>query len=113
MRHPVTDAVLRQYLLPLLQRRIDTLVLGCTHYPLLKPAVQRVTGPGVRLVDSAESCAAYVHERLLGAGLLTDIRRRRGIIHPFVTDEAERFDAAAARFLGVPTEPAQKVVLPV
>jgi glutamate racemase len=111
-RHPVTEAVLRQYLVPLLQRRIDTLVLGCTHYPLLKAAIQRVTGPEVKLVDSAQTCAAYVRSRLHELGLLRAGRRRQGIIQPFVTDEAERFDAAAARFLGAPTARAVRVQLP-
>jgi glutamate racemase len=50
--------VLREYLAPLLRQRIDTLVLGCTHYPLLKPAIRKVVGDGIALIDSAESCAA-------------------------------------------------------
>lgn len=112
--HPVTLRVLREYLRPLLRQRIDTLVLGCTHYPLLKPALYRVTGPSVTLVDSAESCAADVKERLTALKLTSAQRRRRGTIQPFVTDEVERFDELAARFLGQKTEPAWRVdLLPV
>src|SRR5262245_7321568 len=57
LNHSVTLAVLREYLRPMLANRIDTLVLGCTHYPLLKKAIQKVAGKKIALVDSAESCA--------------------------------------------------------
>jgi glutamate racemase len=109
--HPVTRTVIEGYLAPLLRRRIDTLVLACTHYPLLKPAIQRVVGRDVTLVDSAETCAQYVRERLGQLGLLCGSRRRLGKIHPFVTDEPDRFGAAAARFLGLPAAPALRVAL--
>src|SRR3954465_12319365 len=64
INHPVTKTVLGEYLKPLLRERIDTLILGCTHYPILKRAIRKVTGGKVALVDSAETCAAYVRERL-------------------------------------------------
>jgi glutamate racemase len=108
----VTRTILRTYLAPLLRQGIDTLVLGCTHYPLLKKAIRTVAGPDVALVDSAETCARYLGEQLQSANLLNQFRRRRGAIRPFVTDEVERFDELAKRFLGVPTEPARKVDLP-
>ncbi len=110
-RHPITEAVLREYLGPLLKENIDTLILGCTHYPLLKTAIRKVAGRGVALVDSAESCARYVRERLEALRLLETRRRRQGTIQPFVTDETERFAEAAERFLGVPTEPPWRVEL--
>lgn len=110
-RHPVTEAVLREYLRPLLRHRIDTLILGCTHYPLLKSAIRKVTGPKVALVDSAESCALYVRERLGHLKLLAEKRRRSGTIQPFVTDETDRFGEVAKRFLTVPTEPPWRVDL--
>jgi glutamate racemase len=109
--HPVTVRVLREYLTPLLRERIDTLVLGCTHYPLLKKAIREVTRGKVALVDSAETCARSVKEQLTGLKLLSTRRRQRGLIQPFVTDEVARFDELAARFLGQKTEPAQKVEL--
>jgi len=107
----ITQAILRAYLAPLLRRRVDTLVLGCTHYPLLKRAIRSVVGEEVVLVDSAESCARFLSERLDGTKLLADTRRRSGVIRPFVTDEVERFDQMARRFLEVPTGPARKVDL--
>ena len=57
---PITDLALRRYLEPMLTSGIDTLVLGCTHYPLLKEAIQRICGDQVTLVDSAENCALAV-----------------------------------------------------
>jgi glutamate racemase len=108
----ITQAILRAYLSPILRRRIDTLVLGCTHYPLLKKVIRSVVGKDVALVDSAESCAQFLSERLDGTKLLARTRRRAGVIQPFVTDEVERFDEMAKRFLGVPTKPAWKVDLP-
>ena len=112
IKNKITQAILRAYLSPMLRRRIDTLVLGCTHYPLLKKAIRGVVGKEVALVDSAESCGRFLSERLGGTKLLARTRRRAGVIQPFVTDEVERFDEMAKRFLGVPTEPACKVDLP-
>ena len=109
--HQVTRDVLREYLAPLRRHRIDTLILGCTHYPLLKPAIRGVLGRGVRLVDSAESCARFVRERLHQLRLLNSSRRRAGAIQPFVTDEPDRFAEMAKRFLRTRCEPAWRVDL--
>ncbi len=109
--HPATHQILREYLRPLLRRRIDTLVLGCTHYPLLRPALQKVVGPKVVLVDSAESCARFVRERLEVLGLRRTDRRRRGRLELFVTDEVARFGELAAHFLGQKAGPATLVEL--
>lgn len=111
-KHAVTDQILREYLAPLLRGGIDTLVLGCTHYPLLKKAIRRVIGDEIALVDSAESCAWYVRERLELLGLARH-DRHRGFIQPFVTDETERFLEFAKKFLGYKIRPATKVQLPV
>ena len=64
LQSEVTDKVVMQYLRPLLDAEIDTLVLGCTHYPLLRPAIHRLLGEGVTLVDSAENCAVAVRQSL-------------------------------------------------
>jgi len=111
MDHPVTTKVLKEYLQPLKKQRIDTLVLGCTHYPLLKRAIQRVVGDHVSLVDSAESCARFVEEQMKPLGLLLRNRRRKGRIQPFVTDAPEKFGEFAERFLGCKTESPQFVEL--
>ena len=109
---PITEAVLREYLAPILAHNIDTLVLGCTHYPLLKEAIRAVAGETVALVDSAESCAESVAEQLRQLGLLAANRPRSGCIQPFVTDEPGWFDGQAAQFLGEPTEPSNSATLP-
>lgn len=109
--HPVTATILKTYLAPLFRHKIDTLVLGCTHYPLLKSALQRIVKNKVALVDSAETCARYVRELLDHFQLLATKRRRRGKIHLYVTDEVERFGEMARRFLGAPAEPPWKVHL--
>ena len=109
--HAVTRAVLAEYLGPLLARRIDTLVLGCTHYPLLKSAIQSCTGRAVTLVDSAESCAADIQLQLEKLGLLQTGRRRPGRLKAFVTDEVGRFEELASRFLGFKIQRPLKVDL--
>jgi glutamate racemase len=100
----VVRLVARRYLGPLAAARVDTLVLGCTHYPLLAGAIAR-TLPGVELVDSAEAIAAEVAQRLGapagGSGT-----------HSFlVTDVPARFLQVAERFLGQPVAAAEQVDL--
>lgn len=109
--HPVTLSVLREYLAPFLARGIDTLVLGCTHYPLLKRAIRKVAGSSVRLVDSAESCAQFIARHLAFQKMLRPDPSRKGVIRPFVTDDTERFKVLAHRFLRVPSAQPQKVEL--
>jgi glutamate racemase len=97
--HPAAELVARDYLLPLTEMGIDTLVLGCTHYPLLKPLIERVLGPEVRLIDSGEEAAREVEERLGEEGLLNPGRvpaRRRFT----VSDMPLRFRTLGRRFLG-------------
>jgi glutamate racemase len=98
---PVTKMAIRQYLLPMYQRGMDVLVLGCTHYPILKPLIQRMVGPKVAVVDSAEACAEDVARRLRAVGLLRGDRGEPGDLRCFVTDNTPRFSALAARFLGM------------
>jgi glutamate racemase len=87
-----------------LRDRIDTAILGCTHYPLLKPVLHRVL-PGVTLVDSAEATATEVREQL-GAGSGT------GTTRFWVTDHVERFQRVGERFLGHSPDPVRWVDLP-
>ena len=64
LEKPVALEIVKEYLVPLLSNQIDTLVLGCTHYPLLKDLLSRVAGPAVRLIDSAEETARTVGRQL-------------------------------------------------
>jgi glutamate racemase len=61
---PVTEQVILQYLAPLMEDGVDTIVLGCTHYPLLRNAIARLVGDKVALVDSAQNCALAVRDLL-------------------------------------------------
>jgi glutamate racemase len=98
---PVTRLALKQYLLPMYQRGMDVLVLGCTHYPILKDLIQRMVGKRVAVVDSAAACAEDVARRLRAVGLLRGDRREPGTLRCFVTDNTPRFAALASRFLGM------------
>jgi glutamate racemase len=98
---PVTESVARRYLEPLLAAGIDTLVLGCTHYPLLAPLLGRIAGEEVELVDSAEAVATRVAAELAGRGALAPgDGAGRAADHLFVTDDTERFGRLARRILG-------------
>jgi glutamate racemase len=97
--HPALKSVLRDYLKPMLEKGIDTLVLGCTHYPLLVPVLKRLLGQKVRLVDSASTCAAHVKTTLEAAGLVRTGKAKPTLeIH--LTDYSEQFEHLARRFLG-------------
>jgi glutamate racemase len=98
---PVVKLALKQYLMPLYQRGMDVLVLGCTHYPILKGLIQRMVGAKVAVVDSAAACAEDVARRLRAVGLLRGDRDDAGSLRCFVTDNTPRFSALAARFLGM------------
>jgi glutamate racemase len=67
-----TRQLLERYVLPLLQQRADTIVLGCTHYPFLAPLIQDIVGPEVAIIDSAAAVARQLRRRLEVAGLLAD-----------------------------------------
>jgi glutamate racemase len=100
----VTDTVLRRYLSPLNDTDADTIVLGCTHYPLLSSAIGRVLGPRFELVDSAANCASAVARRLAGEGLLGE--GGEGSLELGFTDPPDRFLGVAGRALGLATSPA-------
>lgn len=96
--HPATRLVAAEYLQPLLSQNLDTLILGCTHYPLLAPLLAQVVGPGIRLQDSASAVARRAAAILDEKGL-----RHHGNTpdHSFhVTDMPHRFLDIGQRFLG-------------
>src|ERR1044072_3785935 len=95
---PAAELIAREYLEPLKQAKVDVLVLGCTHYPLLKPLLARVMGPDVTLVDSAEEPAKGVASGLERRGLLASGGPHE---HRFVvSDDEPRFRRVGALFLG-------------
>jgi glutamate racemase len=96
--HPATEIVLRTYLEPLQTKGIDTLLLACTHYPLLTPVLERILPESVRLVDSASTCAEHLHRELLSLGLLSD-KTADGRLEIHLTDLSDEFGTLASRFL--------------
>jgi glutamate racemase len=108
--HPAAELVAREYLGALTRAGVSVLVLGCTHYPLLKPLLARVMGPGVRLIDSAEETAGSVAETLQQKGLAAPIGTR--VYHRFVvSDDEARFRQVGARFIGEKLGTAEVVTL--
>lgn len=103
----VAKMAVESYLGSLKQSGIDTLILGCTHYPLLKKAVQRFLGHGVRLVDSAEETAKDVAAVLKKKSLGRE--RGKGTPSFFVTDAPDRFIKVGQRFLGEKVESAVRI----
>lgn len=97
--HPVTKLTAQAYLKPILAEHIDTLVLGCTHYPLLKPLFERLLGPQIRLVDSAEAMASITADLLVRKNLVNPVQSRPDYRF-FVTDVPYRFQTIGERFLG-------------
>jgi glutamate racemase len=99
LEHEVTRLTAQEYLRPVLAQGVDTMVLGCTHYPLLKPLLQEVAGPGVTLVDSAESMAERTAALLESQGLANPSRDAPRYEF-YVTDVPLRFQTIGERFLG-------------
>lgn len=97
--HPVTRLTAQEYLKPVLVQNIDTMVLGCTHYPLLKPLLQEVVGDSVKLVDSAEAMAEET-AALLAELQLANPQRSQPDYQFYVTDVPLRFQTIGERFLG-------------
>ena len=102
----VPRQVAREYLAPLRQAGIDTLVLGCTHYPLLKGVVAEALGPAVELVDSAEATTNEVATLLEGG---TVGRGDGSGLHLYVTDLPQRMPELSTRFLGERIDSAEQV----
>jgi len=105
-----TRLIAEHYLSPLAAAKVDTLVLGCTHYPLLKPMLARVVGGGVRLIDSAEETAAETARVLDEFGLRTHAQEAPE--HRFVaSDDPARFLRLGQHFLGTTIECVEQVTL--
>jgi glutamate racemase len=111
--HAVTEQVIRIYLDQLLHDAAtanlnpDTLVLGCTHYPLLRPLIESIVPVGMRVIDSAEATAAEAARLFnlndLGAPGLDFGTRECANVRCFATDSVEKFEHLGSRFLGRPT----------
>ncbi len=94
----ITDQILMQYLQPMLDDGVDTLVLGCTHYPLLRPAISRLLGDTITLVDSAENCALAVRDLLIAENLRA-APQNASALQVALTDPPDSFLSVAAEAL--------------
>lgn len=111
LKREETMTILRHYLLPMRKWEIDTLILGCTHYPLLREAIQRVMGPGVTIVDPAHETASQLKKWLTENPKVAAEAREQEGEHFFVSDMTPQFQTIAERFLGRRIKLEQKDVL--
>ena len=109
--HPVTRLVVEEYLAELKGADLDSLILGCTHYPLLAPLLRDTMGTGVKLVDSGAEAARATAELLAARGLLAPAAGGAPRHHFFLSDEPRRrsFARVAESFLGRPLPPVSVV----
>jgi glutamate racemase len=106
-RGPIVEDILHLYLDPLLVEGVDTLVLGCTHYPLLAPLISEIAGEGINLVDSAENCAAAVAQLLTELNLL-NLSDELGRLDVALTDESNPFLQTAEKELSLTIDRLEK-----
>src|SRR5690606_24876733 len=112
-----TFSIARKYLRPLVEFRPDVMVLGCTHYPLLRSVIQQTVGENVKLIDSgaaaADEVAELLKEKEIGSTSAPEGRRKfcNDLDHLYVTDAAERLAAVAERFLRTKPERLEAIEL--
>ena len=97
--HPATQLIARHYLLPLKKEKINTALLACTHYPLVRPAIQEVLGPQVHLIEPAERCSIAVRDWLTSHRLLNP-QAICGDHQFYTTDKPDKFRHLTTLFLG-------------
>ena len=106
--HKATEMIAKEYLFPFTQEKIDTLVLGCTHYPLLKNVISDVLKETVVLIDSGESAAVEV-EKVLDEHHLRNASKEKPNLQFFVSDIHAKFTEIGERFLGAKMGVVKKV----
>lgn len=102
LHHPATQLIVKEYLSPLRDQGVDTLLLGCTHYPLLKHLIQEEVGPHIRLVDSASTCAEKVSQILREEQISSPALQ--GTYQYYVSDDPEKFHRMVAQLFEYPTQ---------
>jgi glutamate racemase len=103
-----TMTMARSYCRPLIEAEVDTLILGCTHYPLVAPMLQRILGRDVRLVSGGHAVAAAVQRELEGSGLARE-SRGEGTYDFLCTGDCDSFHAIGTRFLQMPLGEVEQV----
>ena len=97
----ITILAAEEYLEPIKNENVDTLILGCTHYPVIKDIISDIMGPDVKLISSGAEAAKYAYNCLIEKDLLSD-RKEKGKNTFFVSDSVSLFEENAANFLGHP-----------
>jgi glutamate racemase len=97
---PDTEALLREYLMPMLEDGIDSLVLGCTHYPFLRPTIERVVGPGVVVIDPAPAVANQTRRVVTRRSLLRQDGHRR--IAYYTSGDPGVFESKVRNLVDIP-----------
>ena len=110
LEEPATKLIAEKYLESINEANVDTLILGCTHYPLLKEVIQESVLSKIKLVDSAHAMASETAELLKNYKLLND-QNSKGDLKLFVSDLPARFEVVASRFLGEKISNVEKVQL--
>jgi len=100
--HPVTRMIIKEYLKPIKDQFIDTVLLGCTHYPLLKEVMQDELGSEITIVDSASICAENLQSILCENKLLSS--NHKSVHRYFVSDDPMKFSSLGGAFFGRPIE---------
>ncbi len=108
--HPASKLIAEEYLTELKDAKIDTLILGCTHYPILKDIIQEAVGENVKLIDSGSAASVEVNEYLEGRGI-KNFQHTIGKHEYYVSDVPKKFNEIANRFLGKELEHLKKVDL--
>lgn len=96
---PVVQLVVKRYLAPLKNKNVDTVIMGCTHYPILREAIQNEMGQNVTLIDSGRETAIYAAKLLKESNLLTN-STEKGKCEFYVSDTPHGFSSIASLFLG-------------
>jgi glutamate racemase len=104
----ITDSIVKKYIEPLLDKKIDTLVLGCTHYPLLRETLEKNVGGNVVLIDSAKATAQEVKNILKETCLLADVKGKK-FLKFYVSDNPEKFQTIGSRFFSKKISVVQKI----
>jgi glutamate racemase len=104
----ITRLTIHKYLDPLLDNKIDTLILGCTHFPVIKETIQQEIGLEITLIDSGEETAKVVQKMLLDLNIVRN-KASKGQVEFYVSDMPGKFDEIGTRFLGQPVVNANRV----
>ncbi len=101
--HPIAKSVAKSYLAPLREKKIDTLILGCTHYPFLKKTIQEIPPLDLNLIDPSHNCARHVKKILIDKGLLNK-NSQKPLYQFFVSDSPNKFYSLAKELLNHPVD---------